>query len=97
MSKSLKTVVSIIQFMQDSDVKISRKALFLVPLGYLILPFDLIGDFFPLLGQLDDIAVFVLMWPILSKLLSKYRSGDEDIEKEKKDPDAIDVDDYTVE
>ncbi|PTV93149.1 uncharacterized protein DUF1232 [Halanaerobium saccharolyticum] len=97
MSKSLATVVNIIRLMKDSDVKLSKKALFLVPVAYLIFPFDLVGDFFPVLGQLDDIAVFVLMWPILKNLLAKYQSGDPDIEKEKKDPDAIDIDDYTVE
>ncbi|MGP3777828.1 YkvA family protein [Halanaerobium saccharolyticum] len=97
MSKSLATVVNIIRLMKDSDVKLSKKALFLVPVAYLIFPFDLVGDFFPVLGQLDDIAVFVLMWPILKNLLAKYQSGDPDIEKENKDPDAIDIDDYTVE
>ncbi|MGM0499894.1 MAG: YkvA family protein [Bacillota bacterium] len=97
MSKSLRSVVKAISFLKDSDVKLSRKALFLVPFAYLILPFDLVGDFFPVLGQIDDIAVFVLMWPILKNLLGKYEQGDPDLEKSKKDPDAIDIDDYTVE
>lgn len=99
MSKSLTTVVNIIRFLKDSDIKISKKALFLVPFAYLILPFDLVGDFFPVLGQLDDIAVFILMWPVLKKLLNKYDQGDQDLDKEQKDPDAIDMseDDYTVE
>ena len=97
MSKSLAAVVNIIRLMKDSDVKISKKVLFLVPLAYLIFPFDLVGDFFPLLGQIDDIAVFVLMWPFLKNILDKYQSGDPEVEKERKDPDAIDIDDYTVE
>ncbi|CCU80176.1 hypothetical protein HSACCH_01910 [Halanaerobium saccharolyticum subsp. saccharolyticum DSM 6643] len=97
MAKSLTTIVKIVRLMKDSDVKISRKALFLVPLAYLIFPFDLVGDFFPILGQIDDIAVFVVMWPILKNILSKYDRGDPDLEKSKKDPDAIDIDDYTVE
>ncbi|MFP4371035.1 MAG: YkvA family protein [Halanaerobium sp.] len=97
MSKSLRSVVKVISFLKDSDVKISKKALFLVPFAYLIFPFDLVGDFFPVLGQIDDIAVFVLMWPILKNLLGKYEQGDPDLEKSKKDPDAIDIDDYTVE
>lgn len=97
MSKSLAAVVNIIRFMKDSDVKISKKALFLVPIAYLIFPFDLVGDFFPVLGQIDDIAVFVLMWPFLKNTLKKYKSGDPEVEKEKKDSEAIDIDDYTVE
>jgi len=83
--------------MKDSDVKISKKALFLVPIAYLIIPFDLVGDFFPVLGQIDDIAVFIVMWPVLRSLLNKYNTGDPDLEKNKKEPDAIDNDDYTVE
>jgi len=97
MSRSITTVVRIIQFMKDSDVKISKKALFLVPIAYLIFPFDLVGDFFPVLGQIDDIAVFIVMWPVLRSLLNKYNNGDPNLEKNKKDPDAIDIDDYTVE
>jgi len=86
--------------MKDSDVKLSKKILFLVPVIYLIIPFDLIGDFFPLAGQLDDVAVFVVMWPILKNLLNKYDKGDRNLNKnDKKDPDAIDMskEDYTVE
>jgi len=97
MAKSLTTIVNIVRLMKDSDVKISKKALFLVPVAYLIFPFDLVGDFFPILGQIDDIAVFVVMWPILKNILGKYDQGDPDLEKPKKDPDAIDIDDYTVE
>jgi uncharacterized membrane protein YkvA (DUF1232 family) len=97
MAKSLTTIVKIVQLMKDSDVKISKKALFLVPVAYLIFPFDLIGDFFPILGQLDDIAVFVVMWPVLKNILNKYQNGDPEVEKEKRDPDAIDINDYTVE
>jgi hypothetical protein len=37
------------------------------------------------------------MWPVLRSLLNKYNNGDPDLEKNKKDPDAIDIDDYTVE
>ena len=97
MSKSLTTIIKIVNFIKDSDVKISRKALFLVPFAYLIFPFDLVGDFFPILGQIDDIAVFVLMWPVLKNILKKYQSGDPEVEKKKKDPEAIDIEDYTVE
>lgn len=97
MAKSLQTVVNIIRFMRDSNVRLSKKFLFIVPVAYLVFPFDLVGDFFPILGQLDDIAVFILMWPILRNILGKYQSGDPEVEKEKRDPEAIDIDDYTVE
>ncbi|MFW6000728.1 MAG: YkvA family protein [Bacillota bacterium] len=100
MSKNLAGLINIIRFLKDSDVKISKKALFLVPIAYLIFPFDLISDFFPVIGQLDDIAVFILMWPFLKTILNKYNEGNPEINKEKKaDPDAVDLNknDYTVE
>ncbi|RCW79020.1 uncharacterized protein DUF1232 [Halanaerobium sp. DL-01] len=100
MKKSLFSLYRIFKFMKDSDIKLSKKMLFLVPVIYLIIPFDFIGDFFPLAGQLDDIAVFVLMWPILKNLLSKYDKGERDLNKSrKKHPDTVDIsrEDYTVE
>jgi len=100
MKRSLSGLINIIRFLKDSDVKISKKLLFMVPLVYLIFPFDLVGDFFPIMGQLDDLAVFVLMWPFLKGVLNKYNEGNPEINKEKKaDPDAVDLNknDYTVE
>lgn len=100
MSKSLAGLINIVRFLRDSDVKISKKMLFLVPIAYLIFPFDLIVDFFPVVGQLDDLAVFILMWPFLKSILNKYNEGNPEINKEKKaDPDAVDLNknDYTVE
>ncbi|MGM0410568.1 MAG: YkvA family protein [Bacillota bacterium] len=70
--RSLGYIAKIIRFMRDDEVEFWKKILFLVPVFYLILPFDLIGDFFPILGQLDDIAVFVVMIPILKNFLSSY-------------------------
>lgn len=99
MKKLLLTAVNVLRLLKDSDVKLTRKLLFLVPLAYLLLPFDLVGDFFPVLGQLDDIAVFILMWPILKGMLAKYKQADPEIRKNKMDPDAVDIsqDNYTVE
>ena len=98
--RSIFGLIKIFRFLRDNNVKWSKKLLLLAPIIYLFLPFDLIGDFFPLAGQLDDVAVFIVMWPILKKLLSDYESGNytgKNINK-KQYKDAVDIDknDYEV-
>lgn len=97
--KSLWGLIKIIRYLKDKEVNLSKKLLFFVPVLYLLFPFDLIGDFFPLAGQLDDVAVFVVMWPILRKLLSDYTGRDDGNKKTiKKDENTVDIgkDDYEV-
>ncbi|ACL70970.1 YkvA family protein [Halothermothrix orenii] len=98
MRKSLFTLWKIIKFLRDNDVKTGQKLLFLVPFLYLIMPFDVVGDFFPVAGQLDDVAVFVLMWPILKSLISGYEPG-EGSGNDSRDEDTVDMDrgDYEIE
>ena len=102
MPRFLKGVFNIIKLMTDKRVSFKQKLLFLVPILYLLFPFDLIGDFFPIAGQLDDVAVFVVMWPILKNLLTDYNQGRHNDNKNfnKKDDDkTIDInkDDYKFE
>lgn len=86
-------LLKIIKFLRDNNVKFSKKLLFLIPIAYFLFPFDLIGDFFPIAGQLDDIAVFVVMWPILKKLLADYDPGEyRDSSSSEQDKDTIDID-----
>ena len=44
----------------DSRVPASRKALLAGALGYIILPFDIVPDRIPFLGELDDLVVTAL-------------------------------------
>ncbi len=93
MGKSLSSLIKIIRYFRDNEVKLSNKLLFLVPVIYLLFPFDLIGDFFPLAGQLDDAAVFIVMWPILKKLLTNYNPvSNSRSSQHKKDRNTIDID-----
>ncbi|MFW5986287.1 MAG: YkvA family protein [Halanaerobiales bacterium] len=98
MGKIIYVIMKSIRFLKDSDVKLTSKLLFLVPIIYFLSPFDLVMDFFPVAGELDDIAVFVAMWPILKNLLEDYETGDYDSKegKSKKHKDAIDIDDYEI-
>lgn len=48
--------------LNDPDVPITAKIALVALVGYLAMPFDLIPDFIPVIGQLDDaLVVFVAM------------------------------------
>lgn len=53
-------VVLIGGLLNDPDIPPRTKVVFLASLGYVILPFDLIPDRIPGLGQLDDLLIVTL-------------------------------------
>jgi uncharacterized membrane protein YkvA (DUF1232 family) len=57
------------RLLKDRRVPRRRKALLVALMGYLALPFDLVPDFIPVAGQLDDVIVVALV------LRSFIRSG----------------------
>ncbi len=60
----------------DPRVPRRRKLLFLGLVGYLAMPFDLVPDFIPIAGQLDDVIVVAIV------LRSFLRSGGEPLVRE---------------
>jgi uncharacterized membrane protein YkvA (DUF1232 family) len=48
------------RLLREPQVPVIFKALLIGAAGYVILPFDLVPDFVPGLGQLDDLTVMVL-------------------------------------
>jgi uncharacterized membrane protein YkvA (DUF1232 family) len=48
---------------RDRRVSILAKALLILTLGYLVWPFDLIPDFLPLIGEVDDVGIVLFgLW-----------------------------------
>ena len=47
--------------LRDPRTPRSAKLLLMLAIGYLLLPFDFIPDWIPLLGQLDDVVVLALL------------------------------------
>jgi uncharacterized membrane protein YkvA (DUF1232 family) len=64
------------RLLRDPRVPRRRKALLVALAGYLALPFDLVPDFIPVAGQLDDVVIVALV------LRSLVRGGGEPIVRE---------------
>src|ERR1041385_6971849 len=69
-------IVLMTRLARDPRVPRRRKLLLIGLAGYLALPFDLVPDFIPVAGQLDDAIIVALV------LRSIVRSGGEDLIRE---------------
>lgn len=56
---------------KDSRIPRKPKIFLAIALAYLAIPFDLIMDFIPLLGQLDDVTVIATMIYLALKAIPK--------------------------
>jgi uncharacterized membrane protein YkvA (DUF1232 family) len=69
-------IVLVSRLLRDGRVPRRRKLLLAGLVGYLALPFDLVPDFIPVAGQLDDVLVVAF---VLRRFL---RSGGEELVRE---------------
>ncbi len=72
------------RLLKDSRVATAEKALFVASIVYVVSPIDLIPDFFPFIGQVDDIYVVALTLLRLlnrtdERVLREHWSGGGDI------------------
>jgi uncharacterized membrane protein YkvA (DUF1232 family) len=70
--KTLKRELELYQrVLKDSRTPRLAKIFLGLAIGYLLLPFDLIPDFIPVLGQLDDILIVPGLFYLARRLIPK--------------------------
>ena len=72
-SRNLKKQIKLYKaVLKDKRTPTLAKILLWIALGYLLLPFDLIPDFIPFFGQLDDLIIIPLLVYLALKLIPQY-------------------------
>ena len=64
------------RMMADGNVSFWKKALIVVGIVYLILPFEIVPDILLPFGLIDDIILWLLIMYILKDTMRKYRYED---------------------
>ncbi len=71
--------------MKRKDTPIIAKVACIITVGYALSPIDLVPDFIPILGYLDDIIILPLLITLSIKLIPQHIMGECTIEAEKLD------------
>jgi uncharacterized membrane protein YkvA (DUF1232 family) len=101
-------VKRVIRFLKDKGVSKHKKLLFILPIIYLISPVDLVSDFLPILGWLDDAAILTIVWNFFLQEVKDYEKeqnmtydeSNEDSKENEIDKDkdyTLSEDDYKIE
>ncbi len=75
--------------LRDKSTPMAAKCLLGLAVGYLMMPFDLIPDFIPVIGQLDDLVIIPLL-----VIMAIHFIPDEIIEKHRNREKCLDMKDY---
>jgi uncharacterized membrane protein YkvA (DUF1232 family) len=60
------------QLQQHVDTPLIAKLLIWMALAYVVMPFDLIPDFIPIIGQLDDLVIIPILLYCALKITPQY-------------------------
>ena len=66
-------VSTFLQYMWDGAVPVTKKLVVGFLAFYVIWPFDILPDYLPIAGWLDDIGAVALLWSFLRSELGNYR------------------------
>jgi len=71
-----KDIMALVRYIRDPGVAWTRKAVVVAGLIYFISPIDVIPDFIPVVGYLDDLGVIVAVLKFLGHELVPYYDPD---------------------
>ena len=92
MRNTIMGIYKLIKFLKDSEVSLSKKLLFLIPIIYFIIPVDILPDYFFPIGWLDDAGVLVVVATFLKNMIDKYDLSSSEDDQKQDDEDTIDMD-----